>query len=351
MKQRARGMWSEMWLAVFGLCAAAGCKESMHPAQESQDTQESAPAAKLDQTPPPAAAKTPDKSAPAATKAAPTSAATKEVTSDGYEVVRATGHATGQDGENADVAVKAPEGWKVTTPPDSPDPHAGKFALPEALKGLPGKGQLNATIHTSLGTLHCELFEDKAPVTVANFVGLARGTRKFWSGKDHAWVSRPYYDGTTFHRVIPGFMIQGGDWQGDGAGGMYYKIPDELDPSLKHDRGGQLCMANRGPNTNEAQFFITEAAAPHLDGSYTIFGQCSPNDLVYRIARVPQGVNNRPLTPVNIEKITIDRGAAHAASEPSKDSPLPKNTVPGVAPPGQSLKVPNPHPTEATPPK
>jgi peptidyl-prolyl cis-trans isomerase A (cyclophilin A) len=311
--------------------AVSACKESMHPAPESE---------------PEPAATQPDKPQPRATvTGSAESAANKELTNDGYEVVRAKT----ADGEKADVAVKAPAGWKVVEPPNTPDPHAGKFTLPEALQGLLGKGQLNASITTSMGTLRCDLFEDKAPMTVANFVGLARGLRKFWSGADHAWVGRPYYDGTTFHRVIPGFMIQGGDLAGDGSGGVFYTIRDELHPSLKHDRGGQLCMANRGPNTNEAQFFITEAAAPHLDSSYTIFGQCTPTELVYRIARVPQADNNRPITPVIIKSVTIQRGAAAAASpQDAKASSalLPKNTVPGVAPPGRAVQVPDPRKSE-----
>jgi peptidyl-prolyl cis-trans isomerase A (cyclophilin A) len=313
--------------------AVSACKESMHPAPESEPTPEPA-------------ATQPDKPQPAATaNNSAESAAKKELTNDGYEIVRAKT----ADGEKADLAVKAPAGWKVVEPPNTPDPHAGKFTLSEALKALPGKGQLSATITTSMGTLRCDLFEDKAPITVANFVGLARGLRKFWSGADHAWVGRPYYNGTTFHRVIPGFMIQGGDFAGDGSGGMFYTIPDELHPSLKHDRGGLLCMANRGPNTNEAQFFITEAAAPHLDGSYTIFGQCTPTELVYRIARVPQAENNKPITPVIIKSVTIQRGAATAGNPQdakASTAPLPKNTVPGVAPPGRGVQVTEPARTE-----
>jgi peptidyl-prolyl cis-trans isomerase A (cyclophilin A) len=298
----------------------------MHPDPEQEHTQpvetatsadhkEQAPAAQ----PAESAKKTDDKPA---------------VTNDGYEVVRA------KEGESAEVAVKPPPGFQVATgAPDSKDPHAGKFSLDEALKDLPGKGKLHATIRTSLGSLECQLFDDKAPNTVANFVGLARGLRKFWSAKEKAWVNKPYYDGTTFHRVIPEFMIQGGDWKGDGSGDMYYTIPDELHPSLKHDRGGLLCMANRGPNTNEAQFFITEAGASHLDTSYTIFGECSPVDLVKRIARVPQSgpPNNRPLTPVVIEKVTIARRPVglDAASKVAPTPPVPK---------GNAVQIPAPHP-------
>jgi peptidyl-prolyl cis-trans isomerase A (cyclophilin A) len=301
--------------------AAAACKEQMHPPPESVSASDEPSAA--EPAPHEAPAKVEEKPQPSAAesqaKSASDQAPKKEVTSEGYEVIRA--HPDDAK-PAADVAVKAPPGWEIATPPDSPDPHAGNFTLQEAVKGLPAKGSLAATIRTTLGTFHCELFDDTAPKTVANFVGLARGLRKFWSAKDHAWVAKPYYDGTIFHRVIPEFMIQGGDWKGDGSGNMYFTVPDEITPTRKHDRGGLLCMANRGPNTNEAQFFITEAAAAHLDSSYTIFGECSPVDLVKRIARVPQSgpPNNRPLTPVVIEKVSIERRPAKTAAAPANNA-------------------------------
>ena len=208
----------------------------------------------------------------------------------------------------------------------------------DATAGLPKQGTLAAQIKTSMGSFYCDLFSDKTPNTVANFVGLARGKRKFWDADKVAWIARPYYDGTTFHRVIPGFMIQGGDHTGTGRGGIGYMIPDEMHPTLHHDRPGQLCMANRGPNTNEAQFFITEAATPHLEGSYTIFGQCEPGTLVQRISRVPQSSpDNRPLTPVVIEHIEIRRmlgGATKWMPESAKLAPLP-----GVPAPGRAVQV------------
>ena len=317
-----------------GLVLCAACKESMRPNLEGEksasERTQSAEAEK-----PQAKPSTPaETAAPAQTAQA--DEAKREVTKDGYEVIRAGK----KEGEGADLEVKTPPGWQIAQPPDSKDPHDGKFSLEEALKGLPAKGQLQATIRTNMGSFECKLFEDKAPKTVANFVGLARGVRKFWSGKDHAWVARPYYYGTTFHRVIPEFMIQGGDWAGDGSGAMYYTIPDELHPSLKHDRGGLLCMANRGPNTNEAQFFITEAAAAHLDSSYTIFGECAPVDLVKRIARVPQaGHNNKPITPVVIEKISIERKGAGAAAPAAATKPAEPAT--GI-PQGEAVRVPAP---------
>jgi peptidyl-prolyl cis-trans isomerase A (cyclophilin A) len=245
-----------------------------------------------------------------------------------------------EQGETA-VELKAPEGWKFAKPPTTPDPHGGKFSLAHAVAGMTGKGSLVATISTSMGELRCDLFDKQAPITVANFVGLARGTRKYWDETKLAWVGKPFYDGLTFHRVIPGFMIQGGDHTGTGGGRIWYQIPDEVHASLKHDRAGLLCMANRGPNTNEAQFFLTDGPTPHLDGGYTIFGECRPTEVIYRIARVPQGPQNRPTTPVRIERVTVARvlggAAAFGVPEPAS-GPLPDNKVPGVAPPGRVLR-------------
>ncbi len=192
--------------------------------------------------------------------------------------------------------------------PNSPDPLAGKFDLKAALAGLPGAGKkLTAAIETGMGTITCKLFADKTPNTVANFVGLARGLRPFWDPKQSAWVKRPLFDGTSFHRTIADFMIQGGDHMGDGTGQVGYTINDEL-VGLKHDRAGLLCMANRGANTNGGQFFITDAAAPHLTqmGTYTIFGDCTPTDLVHKIATSSGGME-RPSAPVPIKKVTISR--------------------------------------------
>ena len=195
--------------------------------------------------------------------------------------------------------------------PSSPDPAGGKFELKEALAGLPGKGKPHASIETTLGTFECDLYDDKAPLTVANFVGLARGLRPFWDAKQGAWVKRPLYDGTTFHRVIPDFMIQGGDHMGTGMGDVGYNLVDELHPSLKHDRAGLLCMANKGPNTNGGQFFITDAATPHLTAmkTYSIFGDCKPTDLVHKIATVPKKYEGgeSPSEPVVIKSVKITR--------------------------------------------
>jgi peptidyl-prolyl cis-trans isomerase A (cyclophilin A) len=284
--------------------------------------------------------------APAASKAAaPTASALPATTSttgdesvDGYQLVRSRT----KDGNVTTIAVKPPAGWQIMQAPTSPDPQGGKFTLAEATQGLPAEGTLVTRIKTSLGSFYCDLFGDKTPNTVANFVGLARGRRKFWDTEKLAWVARPYYDGTTFHRVVPGFMIQGGDQTGTGRGGIGYMFKDEMEPTLHHDRPGQLCMANRGPNTNEAQFFITEGAAPHLEGSFTIFGQCEPATLVQRIARVPQSgaPANRPLTPVVIEKVEIKRVVGGIAKWMPESAKLPP--LEGLPAPGRAVQVSGP---------
>lgn len=188
----------------------------------------------------------------------------------------------------------ADEGAAMTAP----------ITLEQATEGLPAGKTLTADIKTSLGTLSCELFADKAPVTVANFVGLARGKRPFKVRGE--WVKRPGYDGTTFHRVVKGFMIQGGDPLGNGTGEPGYVIPDEIWEGSKHDKRGLLCMANRGKNTNGMQFFITDAAAPHLDGGYTIFGSCGPDETIEKLASVPTR-GDRAVDPPKIEQVTIRR--------------------------------------------
>lgn len=148
-----------------------------------------------------------------------------------------------------------------------------------------------AVIKTSAGEMVIEFWPDVAPKTVENFKTLAK---------------KGFYDGTCFHRVIKGFMIQGGDAKKNGSGEAGYVIPDEVWPGAKHDRAGLLCMANRGPNTNSAQFFITDAAAAHLDTGYTIFGECAPVDTVHKIASV-EVRGSTPTTPVDIKKITVTR--------------------------------------------
>ncbi len=186
------------------------------------------------------------------------------------------------------------------------DPLNGNWTLADATKDLKGNGPIVAKIDTSKGALQCKLFDDKAPVTVANFIGLATGKRAWRDPSSGTWVNKPAYDGTTFHRIIKGFMIQGGDAKGNGSGEPGYVIKDEIWSGAKHDKAGLLCMANRGPNTNGAQFFITDAAAAHLDGGYTIFGECAPEQIVHDIASV-EVRGERPSTPVTIKSVTISR--------------------------------------------
>jgi peptidyl-prolyl cis-trans isomerase A (cyclophilin A) len=162
---------------------------------------------------------------------------------------------------------------------------------------------------TSMGQINCVLFPDKAPKTVANFIGLANGT-KSWTDPKTGKVTKgkSLYEGTIFHRVIPNFMIQGGDPLGNGTGGPGYRFEDEFTPDLRFDRPGRLAMANSGPDTNGSQFFITEVPTPHLDDHHTIFGQCDDPSVtvVQSIARVKADPRmNRPDTDVVIKKITI----------------------------------------------
>ncbi len=186
------------------------------------------------------------------------------------------------------------------------DPLDGKFTIADATKELPGTGPIVAKIETSKGTLQCKLLDDKAPNTVANFIGLATGKRPWKDPRTNEWVKKPAYDGTTFHRIIKGFMIQGGDPLGNGRGEPGYVIKDEIWQGAKHDRAGLLCMANRGHDTNGAQFFITDDAAAHLDGNYTIFGECEPVQIVHDIASVPVA-GERPRETVTIKTVTISR--------------------------------------------
>lgn len=174
-------------------------------------------------------------------------------------------------------------------------------------KGIAGKGELIATITTNVGTVKCQLFGDKAPATVANFVGLATGKKTWLDPKTNKLQkNKPYYDGTVFHRVIPDFMIQGGDPLGTGTGGPGYEFADEVSPNDKM-APGTLAMANAGPATNGSQFFIVEGTPSHLNGKHTIFGTCKPMDVVSKIARVKRGDDDRPETAVKM-KVTISRG-------------------------------------------
>jgi len=179
-----------------------------------------------------------------------------------------------------------------------------------ALAGIGiAEGQsLSAKIVTTKGAITCELWPEKSPLTVLNFVQLAEGTKSWTDPTTKQEVNRPLYDGTTFHRVIPDFMIQGGDPLGTGMGGPGYEFADEAN-GLTFKEAGLLAMANAGPNTNGSQFFITDGSTPHqLDGKHTIFGKCGNTDVVKSIANSERDENDKPLRAVVIEKIQIVRG-------------------------------------------
>jgi peptidyl-prolyl cis-trans isomerase A (cyclophilin A) len=193
---------------------------------------------------------------------------------------------------------------------------AGTPAKPPVHAAVPS--QPTAIIQTSVGNLTCTLFPDKAPIGVQNFIGLATGT-KDWKNPVNGVTKHnvPLYDGTIFQRVIAGFMIQGGDPRGDGTGDPGYKFKNEVSSDLLFDKPGRLAYANSGPDTNGSQFFITEVATPHLNGGYTIFGQCDDAAvaLVTQIAHMATDpMNNRPFRPVKIIHIKIVRGGAGAAA-------------------------------------
>jgi cyclophilin family peptidyl-prolyl cis-trans isomerase len=182
-----------------------------------------------------------------------------------------------------------------------------------------------AVFETTAGNITCTLFPGQAPLTVANFIGLATGTKEWKDPKTGKMMKGvPLYNGTIFHRVIPNFMIQGGDPIGNGTGDPGYSFKDEFSPSLKFDQPGRLAMANSGPNTNGSQFFITDVPTPHLNGKHTIFGQCQDIDVVKKIARMPADPrNDRPRDPPKIIRIKI----IEPTSKPAKTKP--------AAPPSQ----------------
>lgn len=188
----------------------------------------------------------------------------------------------------------------TSQPPEAPQPTA---PVPVAPNGP------QVVMDTSMGRITCQFFQKQAPIAVANFIGLATGTKDWTNPVTHQLEHhKPLYDGTIFHRVIPEFMIQGGDPAGTGYGDPGYGFGLEVDPNLNFDVPGRLAMAHSAdPNSNGSQFFITEVAYPTLDQQYTIFGQCDdPSvDVVKTIARVPRDANDRPLTPVLLKKVTI----------------------------------------------
>ena len=161
---------------------------------------------------------------------------------------------------------------------------------------------------TNEGSFTVRLHDTEAPKTVENFIGLAEGTKEWTDPRTNRKVTQPYYDGVVFHRVIDGFMIQGGDPLGQGIGGPGFTFADEFHASLRHNKAGILSMANRGPNTNGGQFFITLAPTPHLDDKHSVFGEVSEGmDVVRRIGSAPTGERDRPLKDITIQTIRITR--------------------------------------------
>ena len=231
-----------------------------------------------------------------------------------------------------------------TAPPVSTTPTPGS-ALPDAPASAPAPSQLPdapgapqaaqaaieptgplAVFDTSMGRLTCRLFDKQSPIAAGNFIGLATGTKEYTDPVTGKKVkSTPFYDGTTFHRVIPNFMIQGGDRKGDGTGDAGYYFEDEQTPGLNFDIAGRLAMANSGPNTNGSQFFITEVPYPDLNGKYTIFGQCDAHSvlMVATIARVDRNANDKPLSPVVLNKVTIVRQGDPMPPLPAAAAPAP----------------------------
>ncbi len=203
--------------------------------------------------------------------------------------------------------------------PDSPSSAEG-IVVPPAPNGP------SVVFDTSMGRMTCQFFAKESPITVENFIGLATGAKEFTDPITGARMKGiHFYDGTTFHRVIANFMIQGGDRAGNGTGDGGFYIKDEFAPGLRFDREGRLAMANAGPNTGGTQFFITEAPVPELNGKHTIFGQCDPHSIlvVQSIARVEKNSQDKPVTPVLINKVTIVPEGSPLPPEPPAQTAAP----------------------------
>ena len=192
-----------------------------------------------------------------------------------------------------------------------------------------------------MGRMTCKLFDKQAPVASANFIGLADGSKEWTDPESLKKVKgKPFFNGVTFHRVIPGFMIQGGDRLGTGMGDAGYYFQDEIDPSIQFDVPGRLAMANAGSGptgagTNGSQFFITEVPVPDLNGKHTIFGQCDSHSqlVAASIARVDRDANDKPTTPVIIQRVTVVRDGQPMPAEPAVAAPaMPAATSPAVPP-------------------
>lgn len=170
---------------------------------------------------------------------------------------------------------------------------------------------MRAIMDTSEGRIVVRLFEKESPITVENFASLAEGAKEFTDPAGRQKAKRRYYDGTKFHRIIPSFMMQGGDPLGTGSGGPGFNIKDEFHPSLKFDRPGLLAMANAGPNTGGSQFFITQVPTPWLDGKHTIFGEVvEGQEIVDRVCRTLGSAQGRPIKDVVLKTLTIERAGA-----------------------------------------
>jgi len=188
-------------------------------------------------------------------------------------------------------------------PEPPPVPSPSESSAPEESTA---KKELVAVFHTSLGKISCELYPEEAPLTVESFVSLAKGEKEWTDPKTGKKTTRPLYSGTIFHRVIPAFMIQGGDPLGTGFGGPGYQFEDEFSENLKFDSPGILAMANSGPGTNGSQFFITVAPTPWLNNRHTIFGKViDGQDVANTISTVERDRQDRPLTPVMLERVEI----------------------------------------------
>jgi peptidyl-prolyl cis-trans isomerase A (cyclophilin A) len=235
------------------------------------------------------------------------------------------------------IAATCSGAWSQTTPAPKTAPAKKPAAATAAKPAATTSAQPTAIIETTAGKLTCTLFPDVAPIGVANFIGLAQGTKDWTNPVSHAKKHGvPLYDGTIFHRVIPDFMIQGGDPAGTGSGEVGFEFKNETSPTLKFDRPGRLAYANAGPGTNGSQFFITEVAYPSLNGGYTLFGQCDDASiaLVKQIARMGRDANDRPYRPVKITHISITKAGAPAA-KPSAATAKPavkKPAAPKTAP-------------------
>ncbi len=261
------------WIAGF-LCAmaltAAGCGGAPEPARPAEP-----PAA----TPAPTPAPTPEAAPPATPAEKPATP--------------------------ADTPAPSAEKPAPTPPAAAAKPTAPETPAVSAHKHGPG---VYAHITTNHGAMIAKLFDKDAPKTVENFVGLAEGKKQWRNPRTNTMVRRPYYNNLTFHRIIPGFMIQGGDPEGTGMGGPGFEFADEFNAKLRHSKAGILSMANKGPDTNGGQFFITLVPTPHLNDRHSVFGELvEGTDTLRAIGKVPTGAQNKPVKPVVIKSIRIER--------------------------------------------